>query len=442
MKTSNEKFALEQKAKQKYLFMRFKAGLSELFYDRRKAYIVIAYIFVALIVWLFRNPLFKLNSNDIFAVGYRAMFGLVYPIYAVGGVLFLIVLFGTPFGSKGVNDELWRVGLINHAGETPFLTRKHRDRKNPDITIWEFQTNGTPLSKWEKEREEIESALNINIIKIVQGTDKQRVILHTVSGSRDLPKIIYWKDDYLSDKNFELVLGESLLGRETVNLAEIPHMLLGGATGSGKSVLLKHLIMQCVKKGATVYVADFKGAVDYPAVWHEKCRLVTDEKLLLEILTTIVDILEERKGLLRIADTPNLAEYNKVAGYPLPRIVFACDEIAEILDKSGLSKENKELVTKIESKLSVIARQGRAFGLHLFLSTQRPDSVILGGQIRSNLACRICGRADNILSQIILDSADAADRIPKDAQGRFLTNEGVIFQGYLFDESRAFERGG
>ena len=108
--------------------------------------------------------------------------------------------------------------------------------------------------------------------------------------------------------------------------------------------------------------------------------------------------------------------------------------MAEVLDKTGLSKEQKELVTKIENKLSVIARQGRAFGIHLILATQRPDANILSGQIRNNIDYRVCGRADNVLSQIILDNTDAADKIPKDAQGLFVNHEGSVFRAYLFDE--------
>ena len=118
----------------------------------------------------------------------------------------------------------------------------------------------------------------------------------------------------------------------------------------------------------------------------------------------------------------------------LPRYIFACDEIAEVLDKTGLTKEQKEIVGKIESKLSMIARQGRAFGIHLILATQRPDANILSGQIKNNVNCRICGRADTILSQIILDSTAAAEQIPKDACGRFLLYDGTLFQAYWFDD--------
>ena len=92
-------------------------------------------------------------------------------------------------------------------------------------------------------------------------------------------------------------------------------------------------------------------------------------------------------------------------------------------------------MTQIEAKMSVIARQGRAFGIHMILATQRPDANILSGQIRNNIDCKVCGRSDNVLSMIILDNADAADQIPKNARGRFLRNDGTLFQAYWFDQS-------
>ena len=253
---------------------------------------------------------------------------------------------------------------------------------------------------------------------------------------------MHWQDKYLSKESFILILGESLTGQETVNLAKIPHILLGGASGSGKSVLLKLLLMECLKKGAEVYIADFKGGVDFSSIWHEKCHLCFDENELLELLTGLTDELQRRKTVFRKTECANIDEYNAATNSKLKRMVFACDEIAEVLDKTGLSKEKKELIFQIESQLSIIARQGRAFGIHLILATQRPSADIISGQIRSNMDCRICGRADSILSQIILDSIEAADQIPKDAQGRFITNTGVVFQSYLFDDNEVFFNNG
>ena len=130
---------------------------------------------------------------------------------------------------------------------------------------------------------------------------------------------------------------------------------------------------------------------------------------------------------------------DKGSGEHLNRLIFACDEVAEVLDKTGMDKAQKERIGQIESKLATIARLGRAFGIHLILATQRPDANLIPGQIRTNLGCRICGRADSILSQIILDSTAAADQISKEVRGRFLLQDGTVFQGYWFDE-REFER--
>ena len=96
--------------------------------------------------------------------------------------------------------------------------------------------------------------------------------------------------------------------------------------------------------------------------------------------------------------------------------------------------ERKKLQAQIESKLATIARLGRAFGIHLILATQRPDATIIPGQIKNNLDFRVCGRAECVLSAIILDNGSAAEQIPKDARGRFITGDGTVFQGFLFDD--------
>ena len=110
--------------------------------------------------------------------------------------------------------------------------------------------------------------------------------------------------------------------------------------------------------------------------------------------------------------------------------------MAEVLDRTGADSEQKKLLGQIENRLATIARLGRAFGIHLIIATQRPDANIIPGQIKNNMDFRVCGRADSVLSQIILDNTSAADQIPKDARGRFITGDGPVFQGYLFDEEQ------
>ena len=283
---------------------------------------------------------------------------------------------------------------------------------------------------------ELKAEDKYDVIFVVLRYTQFDAILDTVSAGDDLPEVLKWKDSYLSPKSFVLVLGESYTGPVTVNLAHIPHILLGGSTGSGKSVLLKLLLMQALRKGAEVYIADFKGGVDFPKVWHEKCRMCFTEENLRYTLDQLVAVLEYRKNAFKALGCPNIDAYNEIAERPLQRLIFACDEVAEMLDKTGADNERKKLLAQIENKLSTIARQGRAFGIHLILATQRPDATIIPGQIRNNMDFRVCGRADSVLSQIILDNTSAAEQIPKDARGRFITGDGTVFQGYLFDEGQ------
>ena len=356
--------------------------------------------------------------------------------YLLVGAAVLLALLLYPFGRRAAKDQLQCIGLVNHAGMPPDLLHKRRDEDNPRVTVWEFRNQGIPLQEWDKKRLAIETALGITIVKLAYAKGKSRVLVYAVSAGDDLPEVLKWKDSYLSPKSFVLVLGESYTGPVTVNLAHIPHILLGGSTGSGKSALLKLLVMQALHKGAEVYIADFKGGVDFPEVWHEKCRMCFTEEDLRDTLDQLAAVLEYRKSEFKALGCPNIDAYNETTEQPLPRLIFACDEVAEMLDKTGADNERKKLLSQIESMLSTIARQGRAFGIHLILATQRPDATIIPGQIRNNMDFRVCGRADSVLSQIILDNTSAAEQIPKDARGRFITGDGTVFQGYLFDEEQ------
>lgn len=133
---------------------------------------------------------------------------------------------------------------------------------------------------------------------------------------------------------------------------------------------------------------------------------------------------------------PSIDVYNRYnPDNKLPRILVACDELGQLTDAGGESKANKEEVAAIVGKLSTLARLGRAFGIHLLLATQRPDANVVPGQIKNNLDIRVCGRADLVLSQIIMDNGSAND-LPKDIPGRFIANlgGGTIFQGYMLPD--------
>lgn len=392
---------------------------------KSKVHTIVSIIYWALVLFtryvlLSDNSLLN-NERRSFLMIFSALFYVIY-----------LLKLGKPSGAGKMMRDSIRIGLTNHVGETPLLMERAIDES--EVYTLVFRNFGIPLSKWNDHKEDIESGLNLNITDIEEH-GKKYIILTAVSGENFLPEFVEWKDSYLSAENFALVLGETYTGRVKVNLAVTPHMLIGGSTGSGKSVLLKCLLMQCIKKNTEVIIADFKGGVDFPRVWHEKCTFITERNSLVEKLDELLIELHRRKVMLSDSDSPNIDEYNKKYHRHLHRIIFACDEVAELLDKTGLDKKQKEQISQIEASIASIARLGRAFGIHLILATQRPDANIISGQIKNNIDYRVCGRADDVLSQIILDKTDANDQISKNAQGRFLTNSDVLFQGYWFDDS-------
>lgn len=430
---NNNKSSLHNGWNMRIIVIYFSNGLKRIFRKNSGRIISLLYLTACLIFWKYRYLIWK--PEGLF-LNLKMFIISALILVIISSVTFVtIFLIGMPFGASSISNNLHRIGFVNSVGEAPLLLSKSIDKNNSKIITLEFKTFGIPLSEWTDNQDRIESALNIHIDEMREGDDCRVVIIRCVDGENRLSDYIEWSENLLSDENFEIMLGEGYSGRVSVNIAKIPHMLIGGSTGSGKSVLLKLVLMQCVKKDAKVYIADFKGGVDFPSIWHTKCSLLTDEKTLHKVLVSITDELQNRKQILRTAGVANIDEYNRSAEKKLYRIVFACDEIAEVLDKTGLSKQQKDEILKIESELSIIARQGRAFGIHLVLATQRPDAAILNGQIRNNIDTRICGRADNVLSQIILDNTDASDKIAKSSQGRFLTNSGKIFQAYWFDEN-------
>lgn len=412
---------------------RFAAGLRDITtHHRVKALIPLTYLLAVAWAWMKRGkiltPLARGNSLVYHSVSLALLLVALILLEEV------IIALGTPRRAAKIQAALVEAGFVNSTRTPPMLfsVRKAAERSY----IYEFDHGNLPLSIWERDKEKIGAALRCRVVSVKLSLDGKRVLIHGISICSALPEKIYWKDSYLSPDSFVLSLGVGLLGnRETINIADTPHILLGGSTGSGKSLLLKLLLMQSLQKEASIFIADFKGGVDYSSVWHKRCKMVFDSQSLLATLEDLTSELERRRKLFLSAGTPNIDKYNKATGADLQRYVLACDEVAEVLDTTGLDKAEKEVFAQIVRHLSLIARQGRAFGIHLILATQRPSANLIPGEIRTNLTFRICGRADDILSRIILDSPAAAEQIPPDSKGLFVTNMGQTFKGFLFDDS-------
>ena len=338
---NEDKERLSRQSQKKYFFHRLRNGCRAVWKNTVHKIVLIFFYPVAILIWyLFKSNL-GLEDIPLISPVFIVLVDLMLPALLIGGTFFILILFGTPSGFNHTANEFQRIGMTNSAGEVPMLLTRTQDKRHSNVEILEFDGVGIPLTEWEKERGYIEAALNVNIVKIIEGSNKRRILLHIVSSDSGLPDFIEWNDSYLIDDDSTIVLGKSQLGLESVDLSKIPHILLGGSTGSGKSILLKVLLVQSLKKNAVVSIADFKGGVDFPRVWHDKCKMCFDEDTLLTLLTELTDELERRKTLFRDTECANIGDYNRRSAVPLQRHIFACDEVAEVLDKTGLTKEQK-----------------------------------------------------------------------------------------------------
>lgn len=430
---SGQKDSVYSQSVRRNCSMRIRQGVYAVMHNPFKLLIFVIFLSLGLSLILSFYALRDTSDSVIRNMQY-VMFGLFFEISYIPMLLLILFLMGKPKEAWKIDPAMQRICVQNGIGETPILYEYKKLDENNAIMLT-FVGYGIPLSFYKDKLEEIEASLNINIASISQGDSLYKVKIMAVKYENALDRAIHWKESFLSDDDFMLIVGESPIGKEKVNLNKLPHILIGGSTGSGKSVLLKNLVYQAAKKDADVYIADFKGGIDFNGPWRNITTVITSMDKLIWLLNDVLTELESRKERLLAENVVNISEYNKGSQYPLKRIVIACDEVAELLDKTGLDKETKEKVNLIESALSTIARQGRAFGIHLILATQRPDANILSGQIRNNIDYRICGRADDILSKIVLDNTDASERIDKNSQGLFLTNTGVLLKAYFFTEN-------
>lgn len=348
-----------------------------------------------------------------------------------------IILFfcGHPYLNIWLEAKFRRIGLVNSAGEPPFLNDSLA-LNDDNCLVMKMDSTGIPLTKWQDMQDAIENVLNGHIVRLTTGRSMSTVIVELYRYSYEPYSIIPWNNKYLSSKDFEIALGKSFLGVEYADLNIVSHALIAGSTGSGKTIMMMTIIVQCLLKKAFVVLIDFKGGASYPRKLRQHSRLsfVSDERRLDMALTWALSVIDARKQLFADADCEDIIEYNRKYNTDLSRVVLAFDEVAQVLDKTGLSTVDKKSVAELEHKVATIARLGRAFGVHLVLGLQRPDATIINGQIKSNIDLRMCGRSDDTLSMIVLDTTDASREIGEKDRGKFVLSNGHTIQGFYVTE--------
>jgi S-DNA-T family DNA segregation ATPase FtsK/SpoIIIE len=243
--------------------------------------------------------------------------------------------------------------------------------------------------------------------------------------------------EFTSSGSLGFILGRDVTGEPIMaNLEKMPHMLIAGSTGSGKSVAIHALIVSLLYKNSPetlkLIMIDPKRVelTAYNNIPHLISPVITEGKKALGVFRWAINEMERRYMQLESAGARDIKSYNKShASEILPYIVIIVDELADLMAAYGRD---------IESSIVRLAQMARATGIHLVLSTQRPSVEVITGLIKANIPARVALKvASQIDSRTILDMAGAEKLLgggdmlfmsadvtkPKRIQGAYLSEE-------------------
>ncbi|MBE0515521.1 DNA translocase FtsK [Sulfurimonas sp.] len=219
-----------------------------------------------------------------------------------------------------------------------------------------------------------------------------------------------------SSSPLTIVLGKDIVGKPFItDLKKLPHLLIAGTTGSGKSVGINAMILSLLYKNSPDQLRllmidpkmlEFSIYNDIP---HLLTPVITKAKQAIVALNNMVHEMERRYSLMSENRTKNIESYNekvkKEGGEHLPYIVVIIDELADLMMTSGKD---------VEHSIARLAQMARASGIHLVVATQRPSVDVVTGLIKANLPSRISYRVgQKVDSKIILDQQGAESLLGK-----------------------------
>ena len=328
-------------------------------------------------------------------------------------------------GQTVVREEILRAEaqvLVEKCAEFGVAGRVEQINPGPVVTTYEFRPDaGVKYSRVTGLADDLCLAMAAESVLIERMAGKSTVGIQVPNPTRET----IWLRDVVESEHFAntksrlpIALGKDIDGRIVcADLASMPHVLIAGSTGSGKSVAINAMIMSVLFRSTPEQVRMI--LVDpkrvelgmYEGIPHLFTPIITEAKLAANALKNAVKEMERRLKLLAANHVRNIDQFNKlfdngsdylfedVNQEPLPYIIIVIDELADLmmLDRSN-----------VEEAITRLAQMARAVGIHLVLATQRPSVDVITGLLKANVPTRMSFRlATKIDSRTIIDTNGA-----------------------------------
>jgi DNA segregation ATPase FtsK/SpoIIIE, S-DNA-T family len=313
--------------------------------------------------------------------------------------------------------------LAEKCGEFDVRGQVVQINPGPVVTTFEFKPEaGIKYSRVTGLCDDLCLALRAESILIERMSGKSTVGIQVPNHEREtiwLREVVEAQEFLSTKSKLTLALGKDINGRiVTADLNAMPHLLIAGSTGSGKSVAINAFIMSILYKATPnevrMILVDPKRLElgNYEGIPHLHTPIITEPKLASNALRNAVREMERRLKLLAAKGVRNIDQYNRLFDgstaslfeegdeeRPLPFIVIIIDELADLMMLDGQN---------VEASITRLAQMARAVGIHLVLATQRPSVDVITGLIKANFPARMSFRvATKIDSRTILDANGA-----------------------------------
>ncbi|MEQ1632424.1 MAG: DNA translocase FtsK [Planctomycetota bacterium] len=295
----------------------------------------------------------------------------------------------------------------------------------PAVTQYELRlADGIRVNKVAGYSDDLAAALkafSVRVVAPIPGKDTIGIEVPNATRQKVFMRDLLDQFGRSEDLAVPLYLGKDVAGNPIVeDLARMPHLLIAGTTGSGKSVcinaILLSILMTRTPEQVKLILVDPKMVElqAYKQVPHLCCEVVTNMKKAPSVLQWAVDEMENRYTMLSAAGVNHIKNYNRLGQQELekrlkrevehdriqlPYIVIVIDEFADLMNVAQ---------NEVEESIQRLAQKSRAVGMHVILATQRPSSEVITGIIKANLPCQIAFKVNRkIDSRVILDSNGA-----------------------------------
>ncbi len=322
-----------------------------------------------------------------------------------------------PVSSRKIQDDLMSGAKVLEETLSDFgvSVRVADIERGPVITRYELEpAPGVKVQKITALHDDIALAMRAQAVRIVApipGKNRVGVEVPNSSSSLVFLKDVIAESEFRKGSKLNLALGKDTSGKPLIaNLGEMPHLLIAGTTGSGKTVCVNTIIMSMLFNASPDEVKFLM--VDpkmvelsiYNKLPHNLCPAVTEHKKVSSALNWVVSEMERRYSLLAKEGVRNIEGYNKNE-QRLPYIVVFIDELADLMQIAA---------KQIESAITRLAQLSRAVGIHLILATQRPSVDVITGVIKANFPARVSFKvASKVDSRTVLDMNGAENLLGK-----------------------------